>query len=450
MFKKILIGLMFIVMCCGIGGTVYFYLGKMEVIADRDVILQQNSQLQQSLDAIGPITKVYTVKTQVRPGTEISRDDFIEMSIPASAVSPDAITDLTQLFGTDPETHLPENDKLYYKITVNPGTAITKDLLMHDKFDNPYYERDLIFDFKPIGLKIGDYVNIMVRLPDGENFIALSHKRVYGIYDNTIKLKLKQGELSVYDTCLVDKATYSQFGWQMYPVKYIEPGLAYGSEPLQWYPVSLSEEMFLKSKYEQNITDKDNYTNHELRAEIEDALNYYAALAKQSGEFTGRAPASAVEIEQSALLQAGQVYTQEQEEKEREALENGTGDLNHEQTLENGDISGSGRNGELTTEEDLLNGNDGFISSTGDQQNSGQSLGTIQGNLNNATSQSYDQLQDIGQNLQQGSQNGDLLGDLPQETLGNVDAQGNQSNISGSEKEDAKQGENIFEGIEGL
>lgn len=456
MFKKILIGLMFIMMCAGIGGTVYFYLGKMEVIADRDVLLQQNSQLQQSLDAIGPITKVYTVKAQVRPGTEISRDDFIEMSIPASAVSEDAITDLTQLFGTDPTQPIPENDKLYYKVTINPGTALTKDLLMTDKYDNPYYERDLAFDFKPIGLKIGDYVNIMIRMPDGENFIALSHKRVYGIYENTIKLKLQQGELSVYDTCLIDKATYGGLGWQMYPVKYVEPGLVYGGEPLQWYPVSISEHEYVMMDENIPQSDKNRYVNYDLRTKIEDALNYYTQL-QQENEFKGRKPSSSVESEISALQSALQVYNNELEEKEREEMENGTGNLNGEQQLENNDISGSGINGQLTTEEDLLTGNDGFISTpagsttggTG-QQSQGTSLNDIQSNLNNSTSESYDRLQQIGQDIQQGSEDGDLLGNLPQETLGNVDADGNQANISNSEKEDAKQGENLFEGVEGL
>lgn len=448
MFKKILVGLMFLMMCAGIGGTIYFYLGKMQVIADRDVLIQTNSKIQQSLDAIGPITKVFTVKAQVRPGTEISMDDFIEMSIPASAVSEDSITDLSMLFGTDPTVPLAENDKLYYKVTINPGTPITKDLLMHDRFDNPYYERDLAFDFKPVGLKIGDYVNVLVRLPDGEQMMALSHKRVYGIYENVIKLKLTQGELAVYDTCLVDKATYSTLGWQMYPVKYVEPGLAYGSEPLQWYPVSISEHEYISD--DMNIPDKKRYTNHELRTKIEDSLNYYAVL-KTNSDFKGRVPASAVNSENSALQSALTFYTNEQQQKEREAMENGTGDLNQEQQLENNDISGSGPNGALTTEEDLLTGNDGFISGTGSTVQQGtQTLGDIQTNLNTQVSDSYDQLNEISQDIQQEAQNGDITQQLPQETMGNVDADGNKSNIGASEKEDAKQGENIFEGIEGL
>ena len=132
-------------------------------------------------------------------------------------------------------------------------------------------------------------------------------------------------------------------------------------------------------------------------------------------------------------------------------MENGTGDLNQEQQLENNDISGSGPNGALTTEEDLLTGDDGFISGTGSTAQQGtQTLGDIQTNLNTQVSDSYDQLNDISQDIQQGAQNGDITQQLPKETMGNVDADGNKSNIGASEKEEAKQGENIFEGIEGL
>ena len=49
--------------------------------------------------------------------------------------------------------------------------------------DSPVYERDIILPFKPIGLKVGDYIDLRVTLPGGEELRALTHKRIYMIMD---------------------------------------------------------------------------------------------------------------------------------------------------------------------------------------------------------------------------------------------------------------------------
>ena len=191
--KKFLTVLMFLIMVGSIGGCVWLFLQKEKVISDRDALIQQNSQLQQSIDAIGPFTTCYTVKTKVGPGDEVLLDNLVELSVPVSNTSDNTVFTLDGICGPN----INPLDKYYYKVRVEPNTPITKDMIMQDYMDSPVYERDIILPFKPIGLKVGDYIDLRVTLPGGEELRALTHKRVYMIMDNVVKLKLSEGELYI-------------------------------------------------------------------------------------------------------------------------------------------------------------------------------------------------------------------------------------------------------------
>lgn len=422
--KKVLRVLMFLIMCGAIGGCILLFLQKQKIISDRDALIQQNSQLQQSIDAIGPLTTCYTVKTAVKPGDEVKLDNIVEMTVPVSNTSDNTITDINKFAGPTIKTL----DKYYYKVAVKPNTPLTKDLVMQDYIESPVYERDLILPWKPIGLKVGDYIDVRVTLPGGELMRALTHKRVYMIFDNVVKLKLSEGELYVYETMLTDHQYFGSFGLKIFATKYIEPGLSEGDEPLPMYPVSQFAATLLNRDPE--VVAKTDYVNTELRNYIEQMLLFYSN-AQEGTVFPGL-PTSTHESSEAGTLNTAQslyIDTYYGEDGEPAAGVN--------------DLSGTGADGNLDGYEDgKTSAGDGSIAD----------LNTAVGEAGQDLEAATNTANDIQQNAQQSSQQNTTQETQPSsntsttvpETMGNVDSQGNRSNVSTQDKNEAKSSGNIF------
>jgi hypothetical protein len=212
MIKKVLIFFETLLLVAAVGFCVYTFMEKEKVISDRDALLQQNTILQQSVDAIGPTTTVYTVKSTMLPGDEVKMDDFDTLTVPDSSTAANTITSIATLLGTE-ESPLHETEKHYYKVRVEPGTMLTTDLFMYDTLGEPVYEFDLTLSYLPIGIKAGDYIDIRVVYPFGETFPAMERKRVYAVYgNNTVKIKVTEGDISIIDSLVTEYAFYSSRG----------------------------------------------------------------------------------------------------------------------------------------------------------------------------------------------------------------------------------------------
>lgn len=238
MLKKILVILETLLLIGAIAFGVWMYMEKTKVIADRDTLLTQNAQLQQSIDAIGPLTNVYTVKSQMIANMPVMADDLVTMTVPTSAVPADAITDISQIKYIDPVTGA--QDFKYYKVTVSPQTMLTQDLLMNEDYTQPLYERDIPFEWLPIGLKANDCIDIRISYPDGTDLVVFSHKRVYMVLDKVVKVKLTYPELVRYTSLQTERSYYESksLGVRMYATAYIEPGLTKETKAQILYPVS--------------------------------------------------------------------------------------------------------------------------------------------------------------------------------------------------------------------
>lgn len=181
---------------------------------------QQVAQLQASLDAIGPLTTLYTVKANTTPGIEITADMLEEQSVPASFVGANALQSTVDIVGK------------YAKVGIAPGTPITSDLLMEDDINNEkelwhtVREYDVVVQWWPAsGLKIGDYVDLNIIMPYGETYVVLSHMRIDGISDSTVQFKMTEAQYYLYQSALVDYYLNAEQGVRMTFFRYIEPGV---------------------------------------------------------------------------------------------------------------------------------------------------------------------------------------------------------------------------------
>ena len=170
---------------------------------------------------LGDIWEGYTVSPDQPYGKKITEEDLIPVDVP-SVNAANVITDMDDLVGK------------YYRINVTEGTILTTDIVM----DFPIYpdERayDVITTYNPIGLHENDFVDIRIMMPMGEDYIAIPHKRVEGVYGGVLKLVMSEYDIAIYNSLIVDAVLFQ--GATIYATKYIEPGAQTSAQT--FYPIS--------------------------------------------------------------------------------------------------------------------------------------------------------------------------------------------------------------------
>lgn len=254
--KKVLVVISALLAVAGIAGTVYFGMQYKKVSSEREVLVQQNAVLQSSIDAIGPTTTVYTVADAVTTRDVIHRDDFVEILMPVANITEDTVTDLSEIEG------------YLYKVDIQPGTTITKSMVMSEEYAETLHTRDLVFDYLPLGLQVGDFVDVQITFPFGQTFVVIPHIRVdqFVVESNVIKTHLTELQWSLWISARKDYALYSQNGLALYLAKYIEPGVD-DNEIIAFYPVR--QEMEAVVNVDPNIKEAALCVNSVLREQLD-------------------------------------------------------------------------------------------------------------------------------------------------------------------------------------
>lgn len=321
--KKVLVVLLILIIAgAGVGGTLYYRSQFNKAVAERNQLVQQTGELQVAIDAIGPITEVWTVKTHVLAGAIVKEEELVQQTIPVSSVTEQYVMDKSQIIGK------------YYKIDMHPGVAITKDTLMSEPMEEIMYERDMSFKYLPLGLKVGDYIDIRITYPYGQEFVVIQHERVQQLVESskTIKLILNEAQLMLWMSAMKDYALTGGIGTSVYVTKYIEPGITQKATP--YYPVR--KEMEQSIMLSPNIKDKTACINSELRDMID-------SIMASVQENHGSALYSGVESEASGINAATSDYeetnpTGGQGESLQDKIQQGYDDLIN---LEPSDINGN-------------------------------------------------------------------------------------------------------------
>lgn len=224
--KKLIIALLVIVTLCGTGVGTYF-VTKHFADQREEQLTSQIATLNATIDAIGPIVTCYTVRTSTYPGQEFTQDMLIEQSIPESLIN-ETFADVSEIVG------------LYGKVALEPGTPITVDMVMDELIVDSEREVDIVANRWPVGLREGDYVDVRITYPRGEDFIVLSHKRIMSITGQTLKIYMTEEEQTIYQAALVDFYTSRDYGSDLYLTKYIEPGIQAAAGTFYSVPVNIA------------------------------------------------------------------------------------------------------------------------------------------------------------------------------------------------------------------
>lgn len=253
---KILLCILVIAVFCGATFFVTNYFKEKKV----ENLTSQLATANAKIAEVGPIVPCYTVITATYAGQEITEDMVEEQSIPQSLKN-DTFAEISDLVG------------MYCKVAITPGTPITKDMVMTEAISDTTREVDITGNRWPIGLVEGDYVDLRITYPRGEDFLILSHKRVMSITNRTLKIHMTEEEMHLYQAALVDFYLSSGYGSDLYLTKYVEPGIQKEAESYYSVPSNVAA-IILKDP---NIIDKAQVnTENTLRSAIETARRQFA------------------------------------------------------------------------------------------------------------------------------------------------------------------------------
>lgn len=187
-------------------------------INDRDM---QIATLKETLVNIGELSYGYVLNTDVRAGEVIKEDYFTEVSVPES-LGLNIVKSVDGLEGA------------YFRTSLKESTVLTTEDIKEDEIVDSERYVDVIIDQPPVGVQAGDIIDIRITFPYGEDFIALSGKKIFEINNSIMKLRLNENEIQVYNSLLLDRVLYK--GTQIWANTYVDAGSQETAEA--FYPIN--------------------------------------------------------------------------------------------------------------------------------------------------------------------------------------------------------------------
>lgn len=210
-------------------------------------LLYKIQGLNEDYEAIKKLqSKVYVADTLIQSGAEVTLDSFTLSTVQTTLDKKELISDedfeyiddetgeIVEKY--DAETGDLKKKKMIVKTNIPAGTIITKDML--EEINDPITADQRLEEYNmiilPTLLKNGDYIDIRLRLPEGESYIVVSKKKVIHSTADTIWLKMKEDEILTLENAIVE--AYGITGSKLYASIYTEPGRQNEATPT--YPVS--------------------------------------------------------------------------------------------------------------------------------------------------------------------------------------------------------------------
>ena len=173
-----------------------------------------------SRDTGAELRSVYVVTAPVRYGDEISHSNISRQSI------------MTTLTGFDPFfDELGESvENIMARIDLEPGTILTRSMIIQGERIG-HDERLVEFNMftLPIDIHVGDYIDVRLTLPTGQDLVVVSRQRVIALEHETVTLQLTEQEILMLNNAIVE--SYVIRASNLHIVRYVEPGLQTAATP---------------------------------------------------------------------------------------------------------------------------------------------------------------------------------------------------------------------------
>ena len=305
MQSKVNVGLIVAAVILAILNIVQFIVWRNINVTTSETYAASIADLNATLAAYGPDVTVYTVSSAVKAGDMVVDENIESITIPTSVDNDQYVHSMSDLAGR------------VFKIAVNPGTPITSNMTMAEPLEDSVRDRDIVLDRYTVGLTVGDYIDIRITMPYGDDYVVLPHKRIYAINEGSIKLYLSEFEWFQYNGAMIDYWLNKDYGATIYADKYVEPGIQH--EAIAYYAVptniaalmqknpnildkasandlnswrSAIEELLIIFRDEEDTVDSDGSKFNAGRTEYNDAIKSDSATeAEKAAEEEANAPA---------------------------------------------------------------------------------------------------------------------------------------------------------------
>lgn len=184
------------------------------------LLFMQIMNMKKENDATAAASKtVWTLKGNIKSGQNITASDLVKQTV------------VTNLANDEIATTADLTEDTIAKIDLGKGTILTKSMIVEQAETVTASLRQQEFNMLtlPTDLETNDYVDIRFILPNGQDYIVVSKKRVIQSSENTIFLKLSEDEIVTMSNAIVE--AYITQGSMLYATKYVDPGIQNASTP---------------------------------------------------------------------------------------------------------------------------------------------------------------------------------------------------------------------------
>ena len=227
----------------------------------------------------GVVAYAYKLKegVNIESGKTITADMVEEVKLNADIVPGDAV--LSKIKGTNGELQniaFPTGYKS--KIALKQGTILGASMLYADDLaDNSLRLVELNMITLPSTIYAGEYIDVRIAMPTGEDYIILTKKCVETVKGETIGMYLTEAEILTMSGAIVD--AYTMKASNIYATKYVEPGTQEKAEQTYMVKQSILEQMTrnpnIVSEASAALANRWNQGGSSTRIKIEETLNNY-------------------------------------------------------------------------------------------------------------------------------------------------------------------------------
>lgn len=162
----------------------------------------------------------YTLNQDVKSGENITSDMLTQIKVYTSMLPSNYID--SSVLGTMQAQS--DGGNIIAKVDMYKNTVLTSDLVTGSDSiitnDVRYVEYNMLT--LPTTIAVGDYIDIRLTLPNGQDLIVVSKREVKSLLGDTIGLELTEGDIQMMESAIVE--AYIMTASKLYAIQYVEPG----------------------------------------------------------------------------------------------------------------------------------------------------------------------------------------------------------------------------------
>lgn len=196
-----------------VAAAIYSLIRQMEQQQNQQQMKEQYGRQIEQLKTMEEQSRrsVWTVARSIPAGGTVTAEDLKAVPMPANLVPPGMITEREAAIGRSA------------KIDLQQGTPLLPSML----YESTPIPKDLrVQEFRviqlPSNLQKGQFIDVRINFPTGEDFVLLTKKKVLELSGTVIWLEMNELDILQTSSAIID--AYLQ-GAKLYALPYIEPGL---------------------------------------------------------------------------------------------------------------------------------------------------------------------------------------------------------------------------------